>query len=164
MGSAWSCWRSARSRKDRPRPEPCGGGRDEPRSSLHPDSKSIELAREVRHVVERLARDGFGKSAGLGCVAAEDDYPCVVVLHRQATVVLGSPHLTNVFPRLHHALGNVPGPREAARVELLRVSGIEEYCGPVVLEHILHAIELDLGEPDEGPPHRDAELIAAHVR
>src|SRR5262245_35911774 len=122
MGSAWSYWRSARNPRGRCRREP--SGQASVFSSLRPER--IELAREVCHVVECLARDGFGKSTGLGCVAAKDDYPRVVVLHRQAAVVLGPSHLTDVFPRLHHALGNVSSTGEAARVELLCVPGIAE--------------------------------------
>ena len=62
------------------------------------------------------------------------------------------------------ALRDIARAWEGPRVELLSASRVEEHRGPVVLKHVLHALKLNLGEAAEGPPYRDAELIAPHVR
>ena len=107
------------------------------RRSLHFGPQDVEVAGEVRDVVEGLTRDGLGETARLGCVAAEDDDPRVVILHGQAAVVLGLSHLADILAGLHGALRDIARAREGPRVELLSASRVEEHRGPVVLKHMV---------------------------
>ena len=53
--------------------------------------------------------------------------------------------------------------RQAAGLELGRISGINEHGGTVTLGNIADSFKLDLRYPDESPPDGNAELVSPHV-
>src|SRR5215210_6528718 len=86
---------------------------------------------------------------------AEDHNARVVVLHRQAAVVLRLPHL--LARQVDGALQG-PGP------EVLGAAGVEDHRRAVAPPDVVEAFGLELHHAAQGAPDRRAELVAAHVR
>jgi hypothetical protein len=85
---------------------------------------------EVHHIVECLLRNGLRHGLGLSPILSKHDNPRVMVLHRQAPIVLGSFHFTHILARLHAGPRQMAGAREGLRAKLLRVAGAWPRASP----------------------------------
>ena len=74
--------------------------------------------------MERFPGKRFSNGFRLRSIAPEHNNACVVVFHRQASIVLRFFHLPHVFARLYATERQIAGARDGVRRELLWVTSI----------------------------------------
>jgi hypothetical protein len=83
---------------------------------------------------------------GLRPLVSKQYDPRVMVLHRQAPIVLGRFHFADIFAGLQTTARQIAGSGEGLCRELLRVAGVDEHGRAVTFQDVTQALQLDLGE------------------
>ena len=124
----------------------------------------VESTGEVGDVGERFVCEGLRDEASLTSSAADDNDTRVVVLHGQASIVLGFSDLADVPAFEHTAAWDGPGTRKRAQSEGVGFARIDHDRGAVAGEDVAEAVGFDDGDATKRTPHGNAELIATDVR
>ena len=107
-------------------------------------------------------RQSFGNGPGLRSVAPEHDDTRVVVIHRQAAIILCFLDLAHVLSGFDTTERQTASIRDGAGSRLFRITSVNPDGGLVLLPDVLQPFKLDLRDASERTPYRDTQLVAPH--